>query len=288
MEPQVLATVTRGAEGLKMARRGTLDLRTFSLFLVFAGGLVMNLVGAGLGRIPLWVAAIVSVALLNCSFTVWHEAVHGTISRNRIVNNAIGYVAAWLSMIPFFKIREIHWQHHQYTNDPVKDPDYWFTDGPFWKLPFRYLGGLRRYAAVQATPALHTMDVAGQVVIVAIFALSWYFGFAQVLLFAWLLPKIIALFIHAWYVNYLPHRGCATGQFQSARVIEVGWIQPLVLFHNYHGFHHVYQSVPWHRYRRSFEGQREFFKSNGTPLISTVRLPMESPIRRRGVKGVTR
>src|SRR3989442_15374679 len=82
--------------------RPLLDLPTFALFAVMMGGLAANAVLAARGWLPLPLATLIAVALLNCSFTVWHEAVHGTLSRLRTLNDSVGYLAAWVSMIPYF------------------------------------------------------------------------------------------------------------------------------------------------------------------------------------------
>ena len=215
-------------------------------------------------------------ALLNCSFTVWHEAVHGTIATRRGLNDAIGYVAAWLAMIPFFMIREIHWLHHRFTNDPTRDPDYWFIDGPFWSLPLRYPAGVRRaqqmYRALPGHRRQHLLDRLGQLAIAGLFFAAWRYGVLTELVFVWLVPKVISMFVHAWYVNYLPHHGCDTERYKSTRVIDVGWLQPLMLFHNFHGLHHAFPTVPWHRYPDAFDEKRAFLDAQDVPIISLARV----------------
>ena len=44
------------------------------------------------------------------------------------------------------------------------------------------------------------------------------------------------------------------------------WLTPLTLCHNYHGLHHVWQTVPWHRYAKVFRLKREFLENRGVPI----------------------
>jgi ring-1,2-phenylacetyl-CoA epoxidase subunit PaaE len=253
-----------------------LDVRTVGLFTTMSVGLVANFAATVAGWVPLPVAVMVSVLLLNCSFTVWHEAVHGTIANRRSLNDAIGFVAAWLAMIPFFMIREIHWLHHRFTNDPARDPDYWFIDGPFWRLPLRYPEGIKRmrqmYRSVPNHRRRQLFDRLGQLAIAALFFAAWRVGVLTELVLVWLLPKVISMFVHAWYVNYLPHHGCDAERYTSTRVIDVGWLQPLMLFHNYHGLHHAFPTVPWHRYEDAFAEKQAFLVSQGVPIVSIARI----------------
>ena len=86
-------------------------------------------VGAVLaGVLSLWFAVPLVATLTYASYTVAHDAVHGSISGNhrslRWLNRALGYMMAWLLMIPLTAHRYEHMDHHRHTNDPEKDPDY--------------------------------------------------------------------------------------------------------------------------------------------------------------------
>lgn len=54
-----------------------------------------------------------------------HEATHGTLFRNRMLNEL---ASDWLCMFPVFSsthsFRMYHMAHHHYVNDPEKDPDF--------------------------------------------------------------------------------------------------------------------------------------------------------------------
>jgi fatty acid desaturase len=254
--------------------RRAIDVPTVVIAAVLVGGLVANATGAAQGLLPLPLAFLISAVLMNCSFTVWHEAMHGNLAPGRRLNDVLGVIAAWISLTPYFRIREVHRQHHAYTNDPARDPDYWYVAGPMWTLPFRYVAGFRRYARVQVSAAGRVVDALGVAFAVGVIVTAYAMGQTAVLIATWLAPKVVSFAAHAWYVNYLPHHHEPTGRFTSARVVERVWWEPLVLFHNYHGLHHAYQTIPWHRYRVEFEQRRAFLVAQGMPVTTGVREPV--------------
>lgn len=248
------------------------DRPTLGLFVVIVGGMAANAAAAAAELLPLPLAAVVATLLLNCSFTVWHEAVHGNLARRSRLNDAIGVTAAWLSLTPYFRIRRVHRDHHAFTNDPARDPDYLYVAGSFLTLPLRYARILRRYRQLDVPLGERLLDGLGIVLAIGITTLAWLAGHGATIVATWLLPKAASLVLHAWYVNYLPHHGRPQGRFTSARVIErMGWLQPFVLFHNYHGLHHAYQRVPWHHYRVEFDRRRRELVAQHMPVQASLR-----------------
>src|SRR5689334_13780291 len=57
--------------------------------------------------------------------TLTHEAAHYMLFRNRLLNE---FVSEWFCMFPLLgtthRYRVQHLGHHQYPNDPVRDPDW--------------------------------------------------------------------------------------------------------------------------------------------------------------------
>lgn len=253
------------------------DWPTLALLAVMWVGLVLNFVWAA--RVSEWTLPLgllhiaIATFFLNMSFTIWHEAAHGTIFRTRAPNDIAGVLGAWPAMLPYFTVRRDHVLHHEFVNDPERDPDYWFLEGSIWTLPLRYPAGAKR--------ALSIVDRSGRpaweprtdralllLVLVTIGLLAWLVSPLAVL-FAWILPKGFAMWIHAWYVNVLPHRGLPAERFRDTRIHPATWLTPLTLCHNYHGLHHVWQTVPWHRYPKVFRQKREFLESRGVPIAGT-------------------
>lgn len=78
-----------------------------------------------LWNVPVFAAAIAIVgALQHHMATLAHEAVHHTLFRNRYLND---FVSEWLCSFPMFSSSFHyglhHLAHHQFVNDPMRDPD---------------------------------------------------------------------------------------------------------------------------------------------------------------------
>ena len=106
-------------------------LRTYALLAIVIGGAVWfyHLARAGeisnLWTVPVFLGAIVIVgALQHHLANLAHEAVHHTLFKNRYLNDM---VSEWLCSFPMFSSTFHyglhHLAHHQFVNDPVRDPD---------------------------------------------------------------------------------------------------------------------------------------------------------------------
>jgi fatty acid desaturase len=106
-------------------------LRTYALLFITIGGSVWfyHITRAGslslLWNVPVLLAAIVVVgALQHHLANLAHEAVHHTLFKNRYLNDM---VSEWLCSFPMFSSTFHyglhHLAHHQFVNDPVRDPD---------------------------------------------------------------------------------------------------------------------------------------------------------------------
>ena len=73
------------------------------------------------GWMPLAAAVPLAALLTYLSYTILHEAAHGTISGShqslRWLNETLGYAAAWILMIPLTAHRHEHLAHHRNAND---------------------------------------------------------------------------------------------------------------------------------------------------------------------------
>ena len=103
---------------------------------------------------------IVSVGALQHRLAgLGHEAAHYSLLKNKILNDLIGDIFCMfpiLSTIHFYRL--FHMAHHQYTNDPTRDPDLVTLGGAGWSKGFRCRGGNSSTAArspdVHRTPCL--------------------------------------------------------------------------------------------------------------------------------------
>ncbi len=97
-----------------------------------------------MGVMPLLVAVPLMAFVTYASYTVLHDAAHGSISGShaslRWVNETMGYIAAWIFMMPLTAHRHEHLAHHRHANQPNEDPDFVVADmtrSPFHALRAR-------------------------------------------------------------------------------------------------------------------------------------------------------
>jgi fatty acid desaturase len=106
-------------------------IRTYAMLVAVIGGAVWfyHQTRAGhlslLWNVPVFFAAIVITgALQHHLANLAHEAVHHTLFKNRYLNDL---VSEWLCSFPMFSSTFHyglhHLAHHQFVNDPVRDPD---------------------------------------------------------------------------------------------------------------------------------------------------------------------
>lgn len=232
--------------------------------LLFAGaiGLLAAATAAAMaGRGPLLLAGVVNTMCLYALYTVTHEAVHRTAHANPRINDWLGRIAAALEGMTFPMFRIIHLQHHAFTNDPERDPDYVIGRKPRWLLPLWTLIRLthdntfmlRRHLWAQRGPKLveHVFTVALQMTIIVTLALT---GHGYEVLMLWLLPMVIAgatldLTV-AWLVHY-PHE--SQHPLENTRMFRGAFWQLLTFGQNYHLVHHLWTRIPWFRYAAAAE-----------------------------------
>jgi ferredoxin-NADP reductase/fatty acid desaturase len=253
---------------------------------IFTGALL--LFGAGTwaaiaGSLPRPVSIAMNAFACFVMFTVVHDASHYSISSTRWVNNAFGR-AAWLFVSPALAFKAfgfIHIEHHRNSNDDDHDPDTHASHGPWWQLPFRwltldfsyvpyYLRNLRRRprGEVVESGVLFTATIAG-IVTAAVTGNMW------MLAVIYLIPERIAIFVLAWWFDWLPHHGLEETQRENryrATRNRVGmeWLYtPLLLSQNYHLVHHLHPSIPFYRYLAAWRRNEEAYLEREA-AISTV------------------
>ncbi len=245
------------------------DWRTCWLLLTMYVLLLGNFAVYQMGSLPLLAHVLVATVAIHLAFTIWHEAVHRNVSRVAWINDTIGVLGALPYMAPYFIEKFFHLQHHSLLNRP-DDPNFIYIDGPFWTLPFRYPRVLQ-YARQRMrddgrSPREKTIDRVPMVVALVVYGVAWRAGILLDLVMVWFVPLVLAKLIMDWYVNYLPHAGLPVDRFRGTRIVDVAWLTPLVLGHNYHAVHHLWPSLPWHRYASVFREKLDWMKERGVPI----------------------
>jgi beta-carotene hydroxylase len=264
---------------------GMVACPTIILGMVLAASYIATVVMALTGILALWSAVPLVAVLTYASYTVLHESVHGSITGNdqslRWLNKALGYMAAWIVMIPLTAHRHEHTAHHRYTNDETRDPDFhigqmrnsppalaravvraivsqfrFYSENRWMKAPFNEKVHLCLEVAAAIMPRLAVMVAGHWVEGVALFVLGWLIG------------AIILLYLFA-YVVHRPHE-------QVGRYVDTSTIllpQPLDtlltwlwLFQNYHSIHHLFPRVPFYKYAQLYGELEDIMLAKGAPI----------------------
>lgn len=233
-------------------------------------------------RLPAVITIALSATAIFVLFTVLHDASHYSISRHRWVNVAFGRAAMFFvsPLISFKSFAFIHIEHHRNTNDGDNDPDHFVSAAPYWQLPLRfplmdvpYLRflirniGSRPRAEIAETAVL----MSGTVAAIAVAAGT---GHLWMLALVYLIPERVAMFVLAWWFDWLPHHGLTEthrGNRYRATRNRVGaeWIlTPLLLSQNYHLVHHLHPSVPFHRYVAAWRRNEAAYLDHDPALIT--------------------
>ena len=279
---------------LKLDRRTLLLLAT-QWAIILANGLLYfgDFGDGGANRLPLPVHMFVSVLAIHLAFTIWHEAAHGTISNRKLLNNAAGILGMLPYMTPFFMQRHVHLEHHKHLNEPGLDPNHIYAGGPYWKLPIRYLKAITYTRDMlrhdPRTRAMRRSDAVFLVLVVGAYACAALTGHLLDVLMLWFVPAVIAKVILDWYVNFLPHYRLPVDRFLGTRLLDVPWLTPLFLGHNYHAIHHLWPTIPWHGYIARYRERRDYLIENRVPIETRLfggRLYPSSPVNAEDVENV--
>ncbi len=274
MQPPASDTAPAQTQSVPLSRE--LDVGTLWLlaaqWALFIGNIAVYIGGAHPG--PLWLHMLIGVVPIHIAFTIWHEAAHGNVSRNRMVNNVVGVLGMFPYLTPYFFQRYVHLDHHKYLNVPNEDPNLIYADGPFWQLPIRYLRAFAyardKLQADPRSPGMRLSDRLVGLVLLCVWLVALATGHVLDLVLLWLVPFAVAKVIMDWYVNYLPHVGLPAHRYLGTRIVDVGWVTPLVLQHNYHAIHHLWPGIPWHRYLRTYADKRDFLVEKHVPIEHSV------------------
>jgi len=268
-----------------LSSANAVDGRTLALFGALYGLFFGNLLLYAVYPLPWLVHIGLGTVAIHLAFTVWHEAAHHTIfHRHPWANDVVGVLGIFPYMTPFFIQKYVHLRHHARLNDP-EDPNRLYADGSFLSLPLRYPQALR-YAkrALAEDPRSgreKAIDIAFLVVLATVWAVAAWQGWLLALIGLWLVPLVIAKLMMDWYINWVPHVGLPADRFRGTRVLDVPWLTPLVLAHNYHAIHHLWPRIPWHGYRAVFREKREYLREHGVPIerrVPGLGVPRDVPI----------
>jgi beta-carotene ketolase (CrtW type) len=168
-------------------------------------------------------------------FITGHDAMHGTVSRNRIVNKSIGFLSVTLyAAMSYSRLLKNHRMHHLFPGTE-NDPDYASRSQNFFVWYFKFMF---HYLTV-----IQLLIMAGLYNILRI----WYPD-ASILWF-WVVPAFLSTFQLFFFGTYLPHRRPHTSEMgpHKARTLKQNhvWAMLSCYFFGYHLEHHLSPGTPW-------------------------------------------
>jgi fatty acid desaturase len=305
VEPGLLGELHR------IDHRHAVRLSLFAALYAASAGSVCWMAGAFHGGNSVWFLAAAPLFLLAAAslhgislFT--HEAVHGTLSRNRRWNALLGALCAIPVLQNFSAYRVLHLRHHEHLGeegDPDHYPNYtrwsWMVFLMNWG---RLLIGYPVY--IVAIPILGFKHGSGKeragIVAEALACAAFLF-----LLFRLPLPIVI----HGWVIpmlvinTFVNIRGMSQHTLleqhhgDTVRGTRTILTNPVTTFfmcnENYHLEHHLHPGVPWYHLPRVSRILREELIARGAPFIPSyfafvrefvIGSLRRSPLGRRGAQ----
>jgi beta-carotene hydroxylase len=237
------------------------------------------------GVMPLLVAFPIMAFLTYMAYTVLHDAVHGSISGSnaslRWLNETMGYLAAWILMIPLTAHRHEHLAHHRNTNKPDGDPDFAVANmarSPLhaaWAVLQIVLGQIRYYFKHRWNHGPRSQDVqvclelsAALIPRLAFIAAGFWFEGLVLFVLAWIVGVAVVMFLFA-YIVHTPHESVGRYVDTSTFVVEGAFdavVTALWGYQNYHSIHHLFPRVPFYQYRRLFVEIEDTMIAKGAPI----------------------
>jgi fatty acid desaturase len=249
--------------------------------IVFA--LMVTQVALGFAVFHGWIWLAVPLMLLATHFMHgaligFHEASHGLLRKNRLLNELDGIIAGTLSFMSFTLYRTVHQTHHSHLATE-RDEELWpyvivssprwgrrlaavielnagivFTPFLFWRVFFRQGSFIRSRKVRRRIWTELVLIVVVWTLILAAVALwhVWTYFFCL-----YLAPAIIAGNLQSWR-KYIEHVGLSghTAKSATRSIIADTWsgrLLSLTLLHEpFHAVHHLraglpHPELPWHR-----------------------------------------
>ncbi len=184
-----------------------------------------------------YLLALLQMHLYTGLFITAHDAMHGVVSPNKRLNNAIGTAATVLFAYNWFPNQlPKHHDHHRHVGTQA-DPDFHPEDHS------GFLPWLARFAWNYVTW--------WQVLLMAVTynVLKLYFPQANVIAF-WMIPAVLATLQLFFFGTYLPHRGehePDNHHKSRSQLRHHAWAFVTCYFFGYHYEHHDQPYLPWWR-----------------------------------------
>jgi beta-carotene/zeaxanthin 4-ketolase len=211
-------------------------LIAFIILSLWAAHLVYLLIFVEVSFAPIMLIHIaIQTYLYTGLFITAHDAMHGLVSSNRLVNTIVGQSATWLfAALSYSRLNKKHQLHHRFPGEAA-DPDYYTGSQNFWRWWFSFL---KNYVSWWQ---IITMAIIFNVLQI------WVNQFN--LVFFWVIPSILATFQLFYFGTFRPHKLPHTESMlpHNARSQNGSHLGAMLscYFFGYHYEHHESPQTPW-------------------------------------------
>ena len=238
------------------------------MFMASAGLITLSTLGYFLWGWAGWCVFLMNVLSLHLAGTVIHDASHNSAHRHRLVNAALGHGSALILGFSFPVFTRVHLQHHAHVNDPENDPDHFVsTGGPLWLIAARFFYHEIYFFRRQLWRNWELLEwFLGRFAVAALVFAAWKFDFLGYIFNFWFSPALVVGIALGLFFDYLPHRPFQErDRWKNARVYPGVILNILIMGQNYHLVHHLWPSVPWYKYKPTYEVMRPLLDAKGSP-----------------------
>jgi beta-carotene hydroxylase len=211
--------------------------------------------GYWLWQWPHWLCFIINTLALHIAGTVIHDACHQSAHRNRVINAILGHGSALMLVFAFPVFTRVHLQHHAHVNDPKDDPDHYVsTGGPLWLIFVRFLYHEVFFFKRQLWRKYELLEwFLSRLVVITIVYIAIQYHFLGYILNFWFIPSALVGLGLGLFFDYLPHRPFVErDRWKNARVYANPILNILIMGQNYHLIHHLWPSIPWYHYQKTY------------------------------------
>ncbi|MGF1570502.1 MAG: beta-carotene hydroxylase [Nodosilinea sp.] len=238
------------------------------MFLASVGLITLSTVGYFYWNWAGWCVFVMNVLSLHLSGTVIHDASHNSAHRNRTINALLGHGSALILGFSFPVFTRVHLQHHAHVNDPANDPDHFVsTGGPLWLIAARFFYHEFYFFKRQLWRNWELLEwFLGRLAVGLLVFTAWRFDFLGYIFNYWFSPALVVGIALGLFFDYLPHRPFEErDRWKNARVYPGALLNLLIMGQNYHLVHHLWPSVPWYKYKPTYEVMRPLLDQKGSP-----------------------
>lgn len=182
-----------------------------------------------------WVHLLLQAYLYTGLFITGHDAMHGTIHRNKYINRFFGNLSCFLyAGLSFRRLLKNHFLHHRFPGEE-QDPDFSMKSQNFWIWWFTFM--------------INYTTISQLIIMAAAYNILKLYIPETSLIFFWVIPAFLSTLQLFYFGTYKPHMRPHTDHMQphNARSQKLNHFFAMLscYFFGYHHEHHEHPGVPW-------------------------------------------